>query len=165
VRPDGLRVAIVDGLGHGSDAEAAALAAIDSLKDAPDLEPLEALQRCDLALRGTRGAAASVLVIDRSRGVLRFAGVGNVEGRIHSDDRERHFSPNRGILGRGMRSPHLLEFPLIAPWVVLLHTDGIRGRDLEIRANLSADARAQQILAMAARETDDATVVVIESGS
>ena len=162
-RPDGLRVAVIDGLGHGGEAQTAALAAIEALRAAPDLGPIEALQRCDQALRGTRGAAASVLVIDRSRAVLRFAGVGNVEGRLYSDDRERHFSPSRGILGRGMRAPALLDLPLIEPWTVLVHTDGIRTRGLELDTHLSARERAQQILATAARATDDATIVVIDS--
>lgn len=164
LRPDGLRVAVVDGLGHGSEAEAAALAAIDALMKAPDLEPVEALQRCDQALRGTRGAAASVLVIDSGRSVLRFAGVGNVEGRIYSDGRERHFSPSRGILGHVIRTPQLLEFPITPPWVAVLHSDGVRSRGLEIGMDLSVDKRAQRILANAARTTDDATVVVVDSG-
>lgn len=162
VQPDGLRVAIIDGLGHGSEAEAAALAAIDALRSAPDLGPVDALLRCDQALRGTRGAAASVLTIDGPRGVLLFAGIGNVEGRLLSGDHERHFSPNRGVLGRGARRPHLLELALAGAWTVLLHSDGIHARHLaEVLPRPSVDDLAREIIASHARDTDDATVVIV----
>lgn len=161
-RPDGLRVAIVDGLGHGSEAEAAALAAIDTLRSAPDLGPVDALLRCDQALRGTRGAAASVLTIDRAQGVLLFAGVGNVEGRFRSGDDERHFSPNRGVLGQGVRRPHVLELALVGAWTVLLHSDGIRTRDLpDMELSGSVDELARDMIANHSRDTDDASVVIV----
>ena len=161
-RPDGLRVAIVDGLGHGSEAEAAALAAIDTLRSAPDLGPVDALLRCDHALRGTRGAAASVLTIDRAQGVLLFAGVGNVEGRFRSGDDERHFSPNRGVLGQGVRRPHVLELALVGAWTVLLHSDGIRTRDLpDMELSGSVDELARDMIANHSRDTDDASVVIV----
>lgn len=161
-RPDGLRVAVVDGLGHGSEAEAAALAAVQALHAGPDLGPVDALLRCDQALRGTRGAAASVVTIDRARGVLLFAGIGNVEGRLRCGDRERYFSPNRGVLGRGVRRPHELEFALDGAWTVLLHSDGIRARELaDIDARRSLDELARDLIASHARDTDDATAVIV----
>lgn len=164
-RPDGARVALVDGLGHGPEAEAAAIAAIDALRAAPDLPPVPALLRCDEALRGTRGAALSLLAIDTAKATLHFAGVGNVEGQLRGGTRERLFAPDRGILGRGIREPHLLELSLGTEWMVLLYSDGIRARDLgaSVGPGRSAADLAQLILAERARPTDDATVVVVTS--
>lgn len=162
-RPDGARVALVDGLGHGPEAEAAAVAAIETLQAAPDLAPVAALLRCDQALRGTRGAALSVLSFDTARATLHFAGVGNVEGQLRGGARDQHFAPDRGILGRGIREPHLLEFSLSGDWMVLLYSDGIRARDLgaHIMPRDTAEDLAQRILAERARPTDDATIVVV----
>ena len=162
---NGLRVAVIDGLGHGPVAEAAAVAAVQALRTRPDLTPSEALLSCDLALRGTRGAAASVLWLEPTRAV--FAGVGNVDGRVVSGGTgDRRFSPDRGVLGRGIRAPRELEFPLAGNWVALLHSDGIRSRfdaaALEDEAGL--ETLAELLLTTWARRTDDATIVVVRNG-
>lgn len=161
-----MRIAVIDGLGHGPDAEAAATAAVDALRSRPDLDPSEALLVCDQALRGTRGAAASVLWIEGTR--AHFAGVGNVEGRVLSDSlNERRFSPDRGVLGRGIRAPRVLEFPLTGTWTALLHTDGVSARfePSELDAETELDAIAQLLLTNWGRPTDDATVVVVRDGA
>lgn len=161
-RADSVRVAIIDGLGHGPEAEAASLAAIQELAAAPDLGPVEALVRCDRALRGTRGAAASVLVIEPARKRLEFAGVGNVEGKIVGAAGERNFSPDRGIVGRGIRVPHLLYFSLESEWVVLLYSDGIKTSEtLSVTGHETIERSAHEILTASARPTDDATIVVV----
>lgn len=164
-RTDSIRVAVIDGLGHGPDAETASLAAIAELTATPDLGPVEVLVRCDRALRGTRGAAGSVVVIDPSRKRLEFAGVGNVEGQVLGTNGQRHFSPTRGILGRGIRVPHLLEFPLEGDWAVLLYSDGIKTSEMSVAIREASEASAEEILRTSARQTDDATIVVIRSGS
>lgn len=164
-RADSIRVAIIDGLGHGPEAEAAGLAAIAELTAAPELGPVEALMRCDRALRGTRGAAGSVVVIEPSRNRLEFAGVGNVEGQVVGTNGQRHFSPTRGILGRGIRVPHLLEFSLEGDWAVLLYSDGIKTSETTFVTSREALERsADEILRTSGRPTDDATVVVVRGG-
>src|SRR5207245_2030712 len=65
----GVLVAVVDGLGHGEEAAAAARLAVTTLDQfAP--EPIASLvQRCHEALRGTRGAVMSVApALPRLRG-------------------------------------------------------------------------------------------------
>ena len=161
-RADGIRVAIIDGLGHGPDAEIAAMAAIKTLRADPALDPQRALLTCDTALRGTRGAAVSIIAIYPERGVLQFAGIGNVEGHLLGSDEIRMFSPARGIVGRGGRTPQLLEFRLERRWAVILFSDGIRARDMRsVTLDAPADELAHQILERSARATDDATVVVV----
>lgn len=161
-RPGGLRIAVIDGLGHGREAEAAAIAAVDALRDRPDLDPAEALLLCDRATRHTRGAAASVVCIAGSQAL--FAGVGNVEGRIlDRDASDRRCSPDRGVLGRGIRPPRVLEFALNKDWTIFIHTDGISSRfeTAELGGVSSLDELARSVLMKSARITDDATVVVV----
>ena len=160
-RTGSIRVAVIDGLGHGPEAEAASLAAIAELTAAPDLGPVEVLVRCDRALRGTRGAAGSVVVIDPSRKRLEFAGVGNVEGQVFGANGEQHFSPTRGILGRGIRAPRLLEFALEDDWAVVLYSDGIRTSEMSALVREAGERSAEDILRTWARKTDDATIVVV----
>src|SRR4051812_34294596 len=64
VHPRGVLLAMVDGLGHGSEATAAARAAIQILAAHPG-EPVVALmQRCHAGLLATRGVAMTLLSID-----------------------------------------------------------------------------------------------------
>ena len=164
-RDGALTVLVVDGLGHGEDAAAAAEAAVAAARERAELGPVELIQLCDRPLRGTRGAGASAMRIEDDRAV--FAGIGNVEGRIVQGGLpDKRWSPDRGVLGRGIREPHLIGFPLSGEWTVLLHTDGVTARFefSEVSHDLSADAMAEDVLARWGRQTDDATVVVVRSG-
>lgn len=158
---NGLRVAVIDGLGHGPAAEAAAIAAVEVLRSRPDLGPTDVLVACDLALRGTRGAAASVLWLEPARAV--FAGVGNVEGRVVGEGGQS-LSPDRGVLGRGIRIPRALEFPLAGSWLALLHSDGVSARfdAAALEGASRPDALAGLLLSTWGRVTDDATIVVVQ---
>src|SRR5947199_391590 len=73
---DTCRIAVVDGLGHGPAAAAAALAAREVLAAHPDLAPEPALRLLHQALRGTRGAAISIAQIETAANQLIYAGVG-----------------------------------------------------------------------------------------
>src|SRR5262249_31710738 len=54
-------IMLADGLGHGPLAQHASRAAVDAFMEDPWLGPAEILRRADGALRGTRGAAISVI--------------------------------------------------------------------------------------------------------
>ena len=64
VRPrrDGILVAGIDGLGHGSDAARAAQRAADVVRESATGDLVGLINRCHDALRGTRGAAISVAI-------------------------------------------------------------------------------------------------------
>ena len=72
------RILLVDGIGHGVLAAQAAGVAIDSFLAAPEAGPAEVLNTAHAALRATRGAAAAAVELDRGRGRLRYAGIGNI---------------------------------------------------------------------------------------
>src|SRR5215467_5953020 len=59
-RDRGVLVAVVDGLGHGADAAAAARIAIDTLDRHAGAPIPELIQRCHAALVGSRGVVMSV---------------------------------------------------------------------------------------------------------
>src|SRR5260370_27692776 len=72
VKPVGtsVLVAVVDGLGHGTEAATAAQAAVAALERHATESPVPLIERCHRALHGTRGAVMSAAVLgrpDRSR--------------------------------------------------------------------------------------------------
>src|SRR5437899_3208992 len=80
--PDGVMVAVVDGLGHGAEASAAARIAINLL-ERYDGEPLGALVNlCHAALIKTRGVVMTVAVLKAAENWLTWLGVGNVEAAL-----------------------------------------------------------------------------------
>jgi serine phosphatase RsbU (regulator of sigma subunit) len=162
------RIALIDGLGHGPQAAAAADAACAALAEQPALLPVDALQLCHRALAHTRGAAITVVQIDEASRRLTFTGVGNVEGRLWQSGTQKRALAYRGIVGLALPKLRSFDFELEQDWLVLLHTDGVSAR-FEIDA-LPAETRtdpralAEAVLAGWARPTDDATVVVASPG-
>jgi serine phosphatase RsbU (regulator of sigma subunit) len=158
------RIALIDGLGHGPEAAAAAQAACDALATHPDAPAVEALALCHRALVGTRGAAISIAVIDPSSAELTYAGVGNVEGRVRQGDREQRLTIYRGIVGKAMPTVRPFTVALETDWLLLMHTDGISSRFVLPRTLPLGDGApqtlAERLLQDAGKAIDDATMVV-----
>lgn len=158
------RIALIDGLGHGPEAAAAAQAACDALGAHPDALAVEALGLCHRALIGTRGAAISIAVIDPGNAELTYAGVGNVEGRVWQGDWEQRLTIYRGIVGKVMPTVRPLTIALEDDWLLLMHTDGITSRFALPRTmplgGGSPQMLADRLLQEAGKGIDDATIVV-----
>jgi serine/threonine protein phosphatase PrpC len=157
------RIAVIDGLGHGPAAAAAARLAVEALAARPHLLPAEALRTCHEALRGSRGAAISVAHVDAAQTRLIYAGVGNVEARLWLAGGWQRQIAYRGVVGLTLPTIHAFEVALDPEWLLLLHTDGVSAR-LDPDALPAATRRTPQALADAilrqwGRATDDATVV------
>lgn len=158
------RLTIIDGLGHGPDAAAAAQAALNYLGGAGDTEPAETIRACHRALAKTRGAVMMVVRIDISAQQLQYAGVGNVEARLRLDDGEHRLISYRGIVGVVLPTVRTFEYALSPQWLLIAHTDGVRARfDLatELDGEMINPEWAERFLLHWARTTDDATVVVV----
>lgn len=162
--PERLVTLLVDGLGHGPEAALAALAALSAFRDAAAAAPEIMLTVMHSALHDTRGAALSVTVIDKSRGTVRFCGVGNVEGRVVTVDTNRHLIPQNGIVGHTMPRPQAADVPWPTGGRLVLYSDGISS---QWRADRYPGLLARHPALLAgvlfrdyARDRDDATVVV-----
>src|SRR5437899_2402224 len=94
---DGVLLAVVDGLGHGGQAVAAAKAAIAILERHAE-ELLEALvQRCHEALTKTRGVVMTLARLAPLEDRLTWLAVGNVEGALFRAE-SRATGPSGGVL-------------------------------------------------------------------
>jgi serine phosphatase RsbU (regulator of sigma subunit) len=165
---DTQRVTVIDGLGHGRDAAAAARAAKEVLAAHPELSAVDALRACHRALHATRGAAMWIGSLDVAGGVLTYAGIGNVEARLLQVPREHRLPSQRGIVGAVLPTLRGFEEALAPGWVLVVHTDGVRDHfDRDALADLALgdpQSMADGILATWGRHTDDALVLVARSG-
>ncbi len=162
----GVLVAVVDGLGHGPEAAAAASRAVVTLK-AHAAEPVDALlKRCDEALRGTRGAVLSLASFNTGRREMTWVGLGNVEGLLltahENGERERQSLVMRGgVLGSRLPPVHPAALPIRPGDTLILATDGVRADFATGDVPAEAPQRlADRILTRWAKATDDALVLV-----
>lgn len=164
---DGVLVAVVDGLGHGDEAAAAAQAAVAALREYGG-EPLPTLlQRCHMRLQETRGAAMVVAVLDTVRATLTWAGVGNVEAVLiaagHGLVRDKQCLTNRsGVVGYRLPAVEGRVVPIFPGDLLILATDGID--ECFVSAEMPRappDRLARAILDGHGKATDDALVLVL----
>jgi phosphoserine phosphatase RsbX len=162
---DGLLVGVVDGLGHGDEATAAAQKAVAVLSAHCD-EPVVALiRRCHEALRTTRGAAMTILALNPSDRTAAVVGVGNVEMVLVRADLAARPARESALLRNGVvgyRLPPLQAGVLdVAPGdVVVFATDGVREDFGDGVTTTEALPRlVDRILAQKFRGTDDALVL------
>src|SRR5258706_7564251 len=99
---DGMLLAVVDGLGHGEAAMAAAKTALAVLESHAE-EPLAALvNRCHEALTKTRGVVMTVATLRWFEDELTWLGVGNVEAILLRADRQAKAPSDRVLLRSGL---------------------------------------------------------------
>jgi phosphoserine phosphatase RsbX len=167
VRPGSAQVAVVDGLGHGAEAAAAARRAIALLGDGDWENPLDALRRCHEGLRSTRGVVMSLARFEAGPDTMTWAGVGNVEGAVLRSTK----GPNsgmvalrlcNGIVGRRLTPLHAALVSVMPGDTLVFATDGIRPQyGAELASAESLQEMADKILAKFASGADDALVVVV----
>lgn len=118
----------VDGLGHGVSAADAAQAAVRIFRANAAQPAGTTLDLIHRGLQSTRGAAAAVADIDLKRGVVRFAGIGNISAWILSETTMRAMVSHNGIVGHQARRIQEFEYPLPAGGTVVMHSDGLTSR-------------------------------------
>lgn len=162
-------VLVVDGLGHGPDAETAARACVAAFGEAPFDTPADILARAHGRMRATRGAAAAVVQLDADTRTVAFCGAGNIVGRFTSGLGDRSFLCQHGTLGLqvGRLQDVSQEWPDHALFV--MHSDGIGSRwDLRKTPGL-LQCDPALIAAWLIRGhiggRDDATAIVVRAAS
>lgn len=172
VRPfrDGALLAAVDGLGHGSEAAAAARTAVGVLTAAARAREsvISLVRRCHEALLETRGAVMSLASFNAQDSTLTWLGIGNVEGVLARADPA--VAPPRetlllrgGVVGYQLPSLYASVIPVMPGDALVLATDGVRsdfGADLG--HGEAPQAMADRLLAQYGKGTDDALVLVVQ---
>ncbi|MCG6188271.1 SpoIIE family protein phosphatase [Maribellus maritimus] len=156
-------VAVIDGLGHGKEANIASQMAKEQILLRPEL-PLDALiQHVHNGIRGTRGAVIGLVFADTQKNKLRFTGIGNIEGFLNTSSGKKNLISFGGIVGHNMRTPRIFEFDFNPGDILCLTTDGITSRwnpdDLNWKDH--PQQPAEYILRNFSRQNDDATVLIL----
>lgn len=165
--PEGALVAGIDGVGHGREAARAARRAAAVMRADPCEDLVRLVQRCHVALHGTRGAAISAAFVSACDSRVSWLGVGNVEGRVLSGDPAATRPKGSLALGRGVPGYELPAMRAatvtVRPGdVLLLATDGVDAGfadSLELAG--SSQAISERIVSDHWKRSDDALVIVV----
>jgi phosphoserine phosphatase RsbX len=157
---------VMDGLGHGREAAAAALRAIDALQRARSERVEVLVQLCHRVLGGTRGVAMTLARVDFAAGTLTWTGVGNVAANlVVKDVTGTHIRSTARLTAGivGYRVPEITPAQVIsirAGDLLVIASDGISEDHLEhIDFATSAAVIANEMVSKHAKETDDAMVL------
>lgn len=132
------KILVADGLGHGPEAARASRAAIEEFAASPAASPAASVEAIHRALARTRGAAVAVGWLVPERGVVRFAGIGNISAFVVGLDRSSSMVSRNGTAGYAVRSIQEYEYEAPPGSLVLMHSDGLRHRwDLQDYAGLA----------------------------
>jgi len=161
---NGMVFAVIDGLGHGPAAAAAARIAIATLERHIGDPVIELLHHCHVALRGSRGVTMSLAAFNTDDAKLTWIGVGNVEcALLHRDaglpcDKLLLRNGVVGVRSAGLRAE---ELPVRPGDILTMATDGVTAeRAVCISMQGRLEAMADGILADGSKGTDDALVLL-----
>lgn len=119
---------VVDGLGHGVEAEEAALLGRATFAaqafEAPDL----ILDDMHQAMRGSRGGAVGIAQFDGYRDSLRFAGIGNIGASLITPEKARGLTSHPGIVGAQYRKAQAFDYAPVSGSLLILYSDGLQSR-------------------------------------
>jgi len=121
-------VLVVDGLGHGSEAAAAAREAVRVFRKKAGLPPAELVRALHTALRSTRGAAAAVADLDLAGQTLRYAGVGNIAGVVLAGGTSHSLVSHNGTLGHALYKAQKFTYAFPNGATLVMHSDGLTSR-------------------------------------
>src|SRR5207247_4228602 len=129
--PEGGRVTVGDGLGHGAEAAEAAKGAVRSLERHGQAPIIPLIKACHRSLAGTRGVVMSVAVFDARAETMTWVGVGNVEGvllRAQATVRPQRESllMRGGVVGGHLPALGAQIIPVIRGNTLIVGTDGVR---------------------------------------
>ena len=163
---EGALIAVVDGLGHGEEAAAAAITAISILEQNATMNVVSLVQHCHEKLRSTRGVVMSIAAFNRCQKLFTWIGVGNVNGVFVSNGSNGH--PVRetlllrgGVVGHQLPRLQAAIHPLEPGDTLILNTDGVRNSFSDGLPLIgSPQDLAERILMHHSTGTDEAMVLV-----
>ncbi|MFJ2480066.1 ATP-binding protein [Pseudomonas sp. NPDC087598] len=119
---------IVDGLGHGEDAEKAARAGEQAFADAPFSSPVMLMEDMHREMIGTRGGAVAFAQFHADRASLTFAGVGNIGASLIAADKSRGLASHPGIVGGQYRKAQPFDYAHVNGHLLIMYSDGLQSR-------------------------------------
>ncbi|HEY1957950.1 MAG TPA: SpoIIE family protein phosphatase [Polyangiaceae bacterium] len=164
--PDGVTLALIDGLGHGHEAALASDVIAAAVSRHASEGPVEVLQRCHEEARSTRGAVVAVARLDARSASISWAGVGNIDALLlraslsAASSRDALISRG-GVVGKNLPPLHASTTPIARGDVLVFTTDGIKGTHHAILSpHVAVEILTKEVLTGFAKESDDAAILV-----
>lgn len=164
---DGVLAAVVDGVGHGSEAATAATKAIGVLARHAGESVIGLVRLCHEALRDTRGVVMTVVSYNRRDATITALGVGNVEAVLlranpaAQTPRESVLLRN-GVIGYQLPALYASVMPVFPGDLLVFATDGVKETGFErLSAGEPLPVLADRLLQKHLRGNDDALVLAI----
>jgi phosphoserine phosphatase RsbX len=161
----GALISVIDGLGHGEEAVAAARVAAAVMEERANDPVVTLVQHCHQALQRTRGVVMTVLSVNAEDNTVTALGIGNVETsivRANSQARPRRESVllRCGVVGYQLPALHASVLPIGAGDVFVFATDGVWEDFSELVTAAESPAQlVEKIMAQKFRGTDDGLVL------
>lgn len=161
------KLLLLDGLGHGPEANKAVEEAFNSFKLCPSNDPAEIIRYMHPPLKKTRGGVGTVLVYDGIKDVYSILGVGNISSKIVNNGDFKNVMPYNGIIGHNI--PNTMTSHEVSAKdykFIILCSDGIKTRwDISkypLIQRYDPIIMAAAIYKDFARHTDDMSVVIVK---
>lgn len=170
VQREGKRVyLLVDGLGHGSPAAAAAEMAVDIFLAAASASPTALIEQMHGPMRSTRGAAVAIAAVDPEAHSVLFSGIGNISASLQAPGHPvANLVSHNGTVGHVARRVQPFQYPWTDGSLLIMHSDGIATRwslgDYPGLAQAAPSVIAGILFRDFRRQRDDATVMVVRLG-
>jgi anti-sigma regulatory factor (Ser/Thr protein kinase)/serine/threonine protein phosphatase PrpC len=159
-----LMIAVIDGLGHGFEAEEAAQKAIECLNNNYHQNLDMIINQMKSDIRKTRGLVISIALIDYRKSLLNYVGIGNVTTRIYKSSESIRPVNVNGMIRATIPNFRILQYPWSNDSIIVMATDGISEKNDPDKYPGLIDKHPMVLAGVLfrdyARLTDDATIVV-----
>lgn len=159
---------MVDGLGHGIHAAEAANEAVSVVRASAGEATTEILTRVHGALKKTRGAAMSLVLVDYERQMAVCSGVGNITTAVMTGTATRNVPSQNGTLGAVLPRIQEYTYPIEPHSTLMMYSDGLTSK-CSLTGYPGLQNRHPQLIAGLlyrdfSRRRDDATVLYAPLG-
>lgn len=160
-------LAVIDGVGHGGEADKAAHVAKEILEKHANESTISLMRQCHEALHQTRGAVITLAALNFEENAMNWLGVGNVEGRLFRADPNvipghEHILLRGGLVGYQLPSLQASVLPISRGDLLVFATDGLHaGFDQRINLTESTKKIADGIMSRHFKGNDDALVLAV----
>ncbi|QAX87707.1 transcriptional regulator [Pseudomonas sp. DTU12.3] len=160
-----ISVLVIDGLGHGEEAERAGRAGAKAFALTPFADPVMLMEDMHRDMIGTRGGAVAFTQFDGRRDSLTFAGVGNIGASLIAADKSRGLASHPGIVGVQYRKARPFDYAHVNGHLLIMYSDGLQSRwnlqDYPGLVHRHPAVIASVLHRDFSRGRDDATVLVV----
>jgi anti-sigma regulatory factor (Ser/Thr protein kinase) len=162
------KLLLMDGLGHGPEANKAVLEGFNSFKLCPYHDPAEIIRFMHGPLKRTRGGVGTIVVFDLISQKYQILGVGNISTKLVGNIDSKNIMSYNGIIGHNIpntMSSHEAEGSECK--FIVLCSDGIKSRwdinKFPMIKRYDPIFMAAAVYKDFARKTDDMSVVIIKT--